>query len=837
MSTPVPTTPPAAPCLRLLTEYPSMMHSSRQTSRTLLPAVRMPWRALLAGLLAGSLAACATVRPPQFPEPLRPPAPVPDSTQEVLTDPAAGGRVRPQVEDGPRAAAASSAPAQAEQAISVPPIPSTNATSLIVDGVPLSTFINIVFGTELGFAIEIEQAVRDRTELVSLRLANPMVPDELYVTAAEVLRNYGVRIAPQGSLLRFTPVDQGGGAMPRLVTARTLPDVPGSQRTVFVAMPLDVSEPGRVAGQVRSMFAQQSVTFTEMVEANAILISGPASSVQAAMEAISALDTVALRDKRAVRINPLYLPADLLAIELRNVLQGQGFSVRTGPGSGGVLTFVPVTSSNALVIFSESEPALAAAVEWARQLDQPTEQSAGGGVYLYAARHTTVETLVPVLEALVGAAPAQGARAVAEGQPAATGNVQTLAGAGGQMAVDPVRNVIVYQGDPQRWRAIEGVLARLDQPARQVVIEVTVAEVTLTDEFTHGIEWAFRNVSLEGMTGPLTALAGVQNPAGLIWRPISSSGQVRAILNLFARDDRVQILSTPRLLVKSGESASIDVGTEVPIITSQATAPDLPNPIAAPSILQSIQYRKTGVLLEIEALVHSGQRVDLKLSQEVSEASRTDTSEIASPSIFSRRLQTSLSLSDGESMLLGGLISSTHSDGKTKVPLLGDVPVVGRLFQNRRREGVRTELLMLITPYVIEDATQAREITDAIRARFQYESGPPPVRAASPRVPAAAPTPAPVPAEPAPVPAEPVPQAAPPVAPVVVPAPPQGGGPVVVVPAPAPGAGPTVVVPVPQGDVPTVVVTPPPAGATSAPPTDAGDTDPDAATPGTPPSR
>jgi general secretion pathway protein D len=282
-----------------------------------------------------------------------------------------------------------------------------------------------------------------------------------------------------------------------------------------------------------------------------------------------------------------------------------------------------------------------------------------------------------------------------------------------------VRNVIVYQGDPQRWRAIRNVLARLDQPARQVVIEVTVAEVTLTDDLSHGIEWALRNVGINGTNGPVTALGGNEpNEGALVWRALSASGQVKAVLNLFAKDSRVSILSTPRIMVKSGESASIDVGTEVPIITSQATAVDLPTQNGTSSILQAIQYRKTGVLLEIEAVVHSGQRVDLKLTQEVSEATPTETSDISSPSIFSRKLQTSLSLSDGESMLLGGLISSSTTDGKTKIPLLGDVPVVGRLFQNRTKHGQRTELLMLITPYVVEDASQARAITDAIKASF-----------------------------------------------------------------------------------------------------------------------
>lgn len=695
------------------------------------------WLALAGGLLLALLAGCAS-QPIQLPEPLRAPNPESATASEVL-DEAVGGRTgpaRPLVEAGPMTDVPTAAP-RSPVGPDVPPIPATEPVSLAIDGVPLVSFINIVFGSELGFAIEIEQSVRERQDLVTLRVAAPQRPRALYLTAVEVLRNYGVAVSEHSGLLRFSPATPGG-EVPHLVTARSLPDIPAGQRAVFAALPLDASTPGRVASQVRSMFPNNTVTLSEMVESNAILVSGTGDAVRAAAEAIQALDRTSLRDKRSVRINPMYLPAELLATEIGRMLQAQGYPV-TGPGQGGVVTLVPVTSANALVVFSESETALAAAVEWARQLDEPGETAGGGGVYLYAARHTTVESLRPVLEAMVGAGPSSSNASTGSQQTTTQGTAAggereggamrssaggsgggAISGDGGQIAVDPVRNVIVFQGDPQRWRAIQGVLARLDQPARQVVIEVTVAEVTLSDEFSHGVEWALRNVSVEGVTGPLTALGGSSpNAGGLIWRGLSSSGQVRAVLNLFARDSRVTILSTPRLLVKSGESASIDVGTEVPIITSQATAADLPSAgNNNASILQSIQYRKTGVLLELEALVHSGQRVDLNITQEVSEATQTDTSDISSPSIFSRRLQSSLSLSDGESMLLGGLISSTRSDGKTKVPLLGDIPGVGRLFQNRRQDGSRTELLMLITPYVIEDSIQAREITDAIQARF-----------------------------------------------------------------------------------------------------------------------
>ncbi|MFZ5657245.1 MAG: type II secretion system protein GspD [Pseudomonadota bacterium] len=681
---------------------------------------------LLLGAVTTALMACA--QPVKFPAPLR--GPTPDApVQDVLLE-QSSGRARPRIEETTRVPPP--APTETPAEAPVPPIAVTQPIKLALDGVPLTSFINVVFGTELGFALEIDQAVRSRADVVSLRLTEPHKPEDLYRIGAEVLRNYGIRVVPSGGVLRFTPI-VSASATSSLVITRSSPDVPAGQRAAFVAVPLDASEPGRVAGQIRTMLNGQPVTVTELLDANAVLLSGPGDAVQAAVEAAVALDRASLRDKQSLRINPLYLPADLLAKELKDVLNAEGYSVRTGPGTTGVLTFVPVASANALIVFSESPAALKAAQDWAEKLDQPTDQPGGGGVYMYAARHTTVETMLPVLEAMVGgAATASGARpATAQtaasdvgsrgggSEPAGTvPRSATISGPGGQLALDPVRNVIVFQGDAQRWRAIQGVLTRLDTPARQVVIEVTVAEVTLTDEFTHGVEWALRNINFEGMSGPISALGGGSAPAGsLIWRALSGSGQTRAVLNLLAKDSRVSILSTPRLMVKSGESASIDVGTEVPIITQQATAPDLDFG-NRPSILQSVQYRKTGVLLDLTAVVHSGQRVDLKLVQEVSEAQQTDTSEISSPSIFSRRLQTSLSLADGQSMLLGGLMSSNRSDGKTKVPLLGDIPLIGAAFQNRRRAGTRTELLMLITPYVVEDAQQAREITDAIRSRF-----------------------------------------------------------------------------------------------------------------------
>ncbi len=688
-----------------------------------------PARTLLAVCIIGVLGGCSSLGKEAYPPPLRAPKQEVDSGAALdagLDQPA---RSRERFESG-RLTPVSPVPRVVpEPELVVPVISRERDVALALDGVPIEAFINVLYAMELGFPVQVDAALRNRRELLSLNLTRPRPPAEAYRVGAEVLRSYGVRISELGGVLRFESIPDNRLPENGLIATRSLPEVPAGQRTVFVAMPLDVAQPGAVAGQVRSLYGDQSLKFTELPESNAILIQGPGDAVRSAMSFITTLDQPAFGGMRSIRINPSYLSAELLAKELKDVLAGEGIRVRSGPGDNAPLTFVPVGSANALIVFGASETALAAAQSWAERLDQPSD-SDGGGVYMYAGKHTPVETMLPVLQAMVGGSTASGANTTGVSQTgggsagsAGTGNSRSggggarstvISGEGGQLAIDPVRNVIVFQGDAQRWRSIQGILARLDQPARQVLIEVTIAEVTLSDELSHGVEWALRNISVDGLSGPLTALSGGSVQAGgLTWRALSSSGQVQAALNLFANDSRVTILSTPRILVKSGEMAQIDVGTEVPIVTSQATAPDLPS--SGSSILQSIQYRKTGTILEIEPVIHSGSRVDLKVTQEVSEAAVTNTSDISSPSIFSRRLQTSLSLSDGEGTLLGGLISANGSDGKTKVPLLGDIPLLGKAFQSRTRNRSRTELLMLITPYVVEDSQQARAITEAVR--------------------------------------------------------------------------------------------------------------------------
>jgi general secretion pathway protein D len=685
----------------------SMRHSLRPLSL-----------AVAATLLLG---ACAS-RPAAIPEPLRAPLPAPDeATPGVEDDSAAPTRER--ITEGPRAEAA---PTRVIDARRTPVRPGGKPIALALDGVNLTAFIDEVFGNQLGLSLEIEQAVRDKADLVSLRLVEPEPPHRLYEIAVEVLKRYGVGVVQEQGRVRFTASAEALAEPPQLVTGRALPDVPEGQRPIFVVMPLDAGVAGEVSAQVRNLYGAATVTIVEIPQQNALLISGAPALVEAAMETVQLFDRPAFREKRALRITPLYLSADVLAKELRDVLAGQGYSVRSGPGSPGVINLVPVPSANALIAFSESRPALDAVAQWAESLDQPAPD--GGpqaGAYIYQARNTTAESLRATAEALIGGssgAPGAAAsprtadvgvegaaRPVASASGAAQSTV-TTGEDGSRLVVDPQRNAIIFQGDVSRWRTLQSVLARLDQPARQVLIEVTLAEVTLEDDFEHGIDWALRSVGVNE-----TPSAGF-DAGGVFWRAIWNGGKTRALINLLQTSGNSRVLSTPRLMVRSGETANIDVGDEVPTITSAATAPDLGG--TTPSILQQIQYRSTGVQLEITPVVHSSQRVDLKISQSVSQALATTSSDIDSPTISNRQLQSSLSLNDGQPLVMGGLISEARESSRNDVPGLGQVPVLGRLFSNRSDGGRRTELILIVTPYIVEDPSQARAITEAVRARM-----------------------------------------------------------------------------------------------------------------------
>ncbi|TMJ59578.1 MAG: type II and III secretion system protein [Alphaproteobacteria bacterium] len=222
-------------------------------------------------------------------------------------------------------------------------------------------------------------------------------------------------------------------------------------------------------------------------------------------------------------------------------------------------------------------------------------------------------------------------------------------------------------------------------------------------------------------TGPNVSPAGGGIPIGATgfnYVLLNGVGDVRVILNAFAQNNHLSVLSTPRVLAKSGSEARIEVGTEVPVITSQGSTNTIQN-AGTTGILQSIDYRKTGVLLTVRPVIHSGNRIELTVSQEVSAALPNSTPGISSPLIQNRNISTDLTLSDGQTVMIGGMISESRTADDTGVPYLKDVPGLGLLFRNQSLTRERTELLVFITPYVISNDIDSVAITEQFRGQMR----------------------------------------------------------------------------------------------------------------------
>lgn len=658
--------------------------------------------------LTMGLAACTSDYGIQTPKPLQ------DYKQGPTSD---HGSQQPGVSSSPAGLRVVTAPALPEYAdVNIaahrPDVPSMTGRQLQVniDGMSLPAFINELYGNTLGLNFSLAPDLAARNDRVTLRATEPQDAETVYTLALQVLEQYGVAVEQRDNLLYFFVSGNRGAEPPLLVTGRALPDVPSTHRPVFAFVPLKAVRMGDVVGWLNMMYNGAGVRAEGDQKRNVLVLSGTESMVREALQAVAALDRPFMRGQRSLIVQPSFTDVDKLAARLVDVLTAEGYGATTNLQASGSIIVLPASEANQIVLFAEDPSLLDHAREWLQTMDQPAP-GLGERLFFYKVKNTTAKGILRTIDALLGQVRTAnvGASAGSSGNQAAGVSEST------QLVVDEPRNTLIFRGEASRWQELLELIAQLDLPAKQVLIEVTIAEITLTEQENFGIDWlANGNRTDFGETFRFSP----QEPggSGLTAIVLDSIGQAKVTLNVFASDSRVQLLSTPRILVQSGETAKIDIGTEVPIITtaSQGTTTDA-------RITQSVQYRRTGVLLEVSPVVHSGNRVDLTVSQEVSEALPVSSSAaIQSPSIFNRSIKTVLSLEDGGSVILGGLLSSRSTRLNNGVPWLKGVPFLGGLFRSEDGTIDRTEMVMLIIPYVIENDATAQSVTRALTRELDW---------------------------------------------------------------------------------------------------------------------
>lgn len=594
------------------------------------------------------------------------------------------------------------------------PVPAAHETeaatiTLSFDQLPLSSFIQAVYGTILKKNFSIDPAVATRNDLITLRTGQPQTPGQVSETARMLLKTYGVAVTDVGGLLRIVPDNTMQGYAPEIRRGRALPETPLPLRPIFQLVELQAVRNSEVAGWIRTMFGTK-INLQEDPTRNAVLLSGQSDDVIAALEAIHVLDQPLMKGRRSARINPIFWSADELAKKLTEVLQAEGYNAGTTTTVNFPVTLLPIQGINAIIAFTGDKGILDHVIHWAHELDK-AGTNRGSAFFTYQARNIDAQDLAKTMQDLLS-----GAASAATPAPAAAGTSPSPARKPSRVVVNNSTNTLIFQGNPDDYTQLLGLLQELDKPAKAALIEVTVAEVTLNDSTQLGVEWALSQARVGGALLDATTLGGLGiGNKGLNVMRLSNQGDTRLVLNALANNSQANILSSPRVLARNGEAATIQVGQEVPIITSQQTNPTTGG---TGGVLQSVQYRTTGVILKVKPIIHAGDRIDLEVSQEVSSAQATTTGVSSSPTISTRKVETKLSLRDGSTILLGGLISGSRTRSDAGVPLLKDIPVMGQLFRTNNDSDLKTELLVLITPYVVSDDHDALAITEAFRKRL-----------------------------------------------------------------------------------------------------------------------
>ncbi|RQO82523.1 type II secretion system secretin GspD [Acidovorax sp. FJL06] len=466
---------------------------------------------------------------------------------------------------------------------------------------------------------------------------------------------------------------------------------------------------------------------------------------------------------------------------------GGAASAQAAGPLGGLIRVFPVERLNALVVVTPRAHLLTQVETWVRRLDRPTD-TLEASLFVYPVQNGSALQLAEMLNGLFGgqSAQAKSGSGVAGGsaptqftQGAGTGSAGLGSGSTGgtnpfggsstgsgsssgtgstggssfqsmannsnskaspnnasltstsqldgnvRVVADEKRNALLIRAPRTEYRRIEQALRELDKAPSQVLIEASIVEVSLTGNLQYGVEWFVQNSLSGGREGQAllnlnkTGDIGAKQP-GFSYTILNKAGVVRATLNALAEKSQVRLLSSPSVLVLNNHNATIQVGQQQPIKSSTSVT-------TGNLVTESIVYKDTGVMLSVTPSVNAGGLITMDISQQVTDVGDLDTA-TGQRAFLTRQIQTRVAVRSGEPIVLGGLIRENDTTGRSGVPLLSSIPVVGALFGNTTNNNNRTELLVLMTPRALEDDDALRSASAEMRQRMRsmsLQSAPP----------------------------------------------------------------------------------------------------------------
>ncbi len=598
-----------------------------------------------------------------------------------------------------------------------------------------------VFSEILGINYIVDPRVKGT---VTIRTSGKINREQLMGVFHTILELNGVAAVDKNGFYQIVPLSEVGRRGDVIDAGK-----PGTKhiitgRGVITIVPLNYVSAVEMARIVKPFLSEGGAVY-EFPTLNALVMVDTADNVQRVSEIIASLD-VNTFDRIHFRLYSLKnASVEDVGQEFKEAFDSTKLEQSAG-GRSIIFNFTPVPRINSILVVS-SVPEMFQKVETLlEKLDSAASENVVK-VFVYRVQNGKAEDIVSVLQDIYSEGPSQRTStkrtdlsktpssnsrsnsnrtsttpaATPVSQKSSQGSETTTLTAEVKFVFDETNNSVLVRATPRDYRAILNTIKSLDVYPRQVLIEVLIAEITLDDSTQLGVEWSKLGAQGTGsQLGVLSNLTGdnARITSGLVYT-INYTGEFVSALKALASDNKVTVLASPHIIASNNQEAKIDISREVPTITNETTTTSTTNVGVPQTVDRSIQYRDTGIILTVTPHINDQGLVKLELNQEVSNVDTQTISGIDSP-IFSKRVATTvLTVQDGQSVVIGGLIRTDKSHIKSGVPVLSQIPALGWLFGYYEEKVSRSELMLLLTPRVIEHIEEA----DLVTAEFKRKVG------------------------------------------------------------------------------------------------------------------
>lgn len=614
----------------------------------------------------------------------------------------------------------------------------------------IAEVVKIILGEILGLNYVLDPNV---SGTVSLQTSRPLAREALLPTLETLLQVNGAVLVKSQNFYEVVPIEaaSSGALVPRLNPV----ELRGYQLLVIPLRYISAAELQKILEPLKPVKGLLRVDETR----NLLLVAGTQDELNNIRETVRVFDVDQLRGMSVGLFRLQQVDAQVVLKELEAIFG----DAASGPLAG-MVRFLPIERLNALLVITPQAKYLDDARAWIERLDR-AEGGQGPSMHIYHVQNGKAEHMAEILTQLFegqGASedeqagriqragerePAAPATSATSAAPAAEGEVAvevgraprpiSLAGEGASLDVgkvsiiaDEENNALLVMATPSDYEKVLQAIQRIDVLALQVLVEATIVEVTLEDELRYGLQWFFKSSidgkNVRGTLGQFPIVTPTDlTPTGSL--AVFDAAGTRVLLDLLASDSKINVVSSPTLMVLDNHTATIRVGDQVPVRTSETTntsgvISDPTDPSAL--VTSTIQYRDTGVLLEVKPRVNAGGLIVLEITQEVNDVTATATSGIDSPTINQRRITTNVAIQSGETLVLGGLIKENSGRTNEGLPYLRHLPVLGWLFGSQGKDTSRTELVVMITPTAVTSLDEARDVTQEYRNKLKDVSLP-----------------------------------------------------------------------------------------------------------------